>query len=339
LSHWRRSPAKRTRKRALEADIARVARVVAILEERQKGLAVHTSSLTPPDRSLRQLRERIVGEELERRRDELAHLQACAADRLSPSPRAFRATATFAEAIWNALALLVRVAAACTAVVVVNSLLQGPESSVGTPSARPSPFATDESIGDLPTPAALAPEVTELSDWPLQAGWSATGGLLSNDGSDFGDANWLGELWNIHWVASPVQPPAADYAVEAEIEVVDRPPCGSFGLVARSAYQAGVHFCSEYGWPTVSIRSRTPELLIAVPFEPQPGWHVYRVEAQGQTLRILIDGLLIAEVENLSFVEPGQTGLWDDHTKMAVRRFDISQLDALESGASKRSAR
>jgi hypothetical protein len=313
--------------RALQAEIARVVERIAILEDRQKGLSTRTPVLNPSDRSLRALRAAVVSEELSHQRERLALLRARVASRpVGTQPSGPRPTIV-AGLVGRALAILVRVAAASIAVVVANNVLSTPGALV-TKRSLPSPSY----LIDVPAKEPLAPDrkearMADLGAWPSRAGWSTMGGLLINDGSDFGDANWLGELWNLHWISAPAPPPGSDYAVEAEIQVLHRPPCGSFGLVARGGYQAGVHFCSEHGGPIVAIRSRRPELLMAVPFEPQPGWHAYRLEARDTTLRVLVDGVLVAEVEDDGFTEPGQAGLWDDHTELALRRFDVFELD------------
>ncbi|HZT07355.1 MAG TPA: family 16 glycoside hydrolase [Chloroflexota bacterium] len=176
-----------------------------------------------------------------------------------------------------------------------------------------------------------------LNGWPATAGWSSTGALLQNDGSDFGDANWLGGLWNLHWVAAPYAPPPslANYAIEAEVQVMRRPQCGSFGVVAGGAYQIGLHMCSADSPPTLSVRahnpqlsarSNSPQLLANLPLDPGDGWHLYRIELDGPDLHVLVDGVVVADIHDAGAGPAGPVGLWDDHTELAVRAFRVLGL-------------
>jgi hypothetical protein len=179
-------------------------------------------------------------------------------------------------------------------------------------------YASDWSIG--------------LGGWPASYGWTVEGGLLRNDGSDFGDGNWLGGLWNLHWVAAPYVVPTdlTHYAVEAEIRLAQRPACGSFGLVVRGAQQVGIHDCQGNAPPVVSLRTHTPALLAATPmpasFDPSREWHVYRIEVRGDEIRALVDGAVIATSRDASLVGGGAVGLWDDHTQLTVRAFSVSPI-------------
>src|SRR5262249_48941753 len=117
-----------------------------------------------------------------------------------------------------------------------------------------------------------------LDGWPATNGWSAASGQLINNGTEFGNANWLFGLWNTAWVAAPFVPEdgRASYTIEAEIRIVETPECGSFGLVARGLYQAGVHVCGAAGVSAFSLRSRAPDTLATVPIEMDTDWHTYR---------------------------------------------------------------
>jgi hypothetical protein len=205
--------------------------------------------------------------------------------------------------------------------------------SAATPT-QPNPTAATAS-----SLAALAPGVRYASDWsdglngwPSAFGWSAGNSLLRNDGSDFGDDNWLGGLWNKHVAAAPFVIPADlhDYALEAEIRVTRRPECGSFGVVVRGAYEVGVHDCARIGAPFVSIRSSAPKLLaderFSATFDPSATFHLYRVEVQGSSVRTFVDGTLISEVEGDATAEAGTVGLWNDHTELEVRALRVREL-------------
>src|SRR6185369_13321433 len=139
------------------------------------------------------------------------------------------------------------------------------QQAVSSPTSAPTSPANTATLARTPAPSTptLAPQAPTrslpsgtkyaadwsagLNGWPATNGWSAVDGELRNDGSDFGEGNWISGLWNLSWVAAPFAPAdeLANYTVEAEIQVIERPTCGSFGLVARGLYQAGVHMCGD----------------------------------------------------------------------------------------------
>jgi len=161
--------------------------------------------------------------------------------------------------------------------------------------------------------------------WPTALGWSSQGALLQNDGSDFGSSNWNGGVWNNHWIFAPYLLPKglSDYAVEAEIQMLHRPACGSFGLVARGAYQLGVHVCDAGMEPTLSMRSRAPQILRNISFDPGDTWHAYRIEVREGHIGASIDGIQVIDRYDANYGRSGSVGLWDDHTEIAVRQFRV----------------
>ena len=164
--------------------------------------------------------------------------------------------------------------------------------------------------------------------WPEQFGWSWAAGRLRNDGSEFGDGNWLDGLWNLRWLAAPFTPPSdvSDYALEAEVVLAHRPACGSFGFVVRGTQQVGVHMCGTDTSSVLSIRSSAPALLLDEPITVGDGRHLYRLEMRPSTIRVLLDGKQIGEVTDPDTVKTGAIGLWDDHTEIEVRQFRVVKL-------------
>jgi hypothetical protein len=346
---------------SLQAEMARLEETIALLESILE-INAEDDGVPPGEFSVSRLRAALVGLQLASARQERENLHARASELLveeapelrrpssAGSPSSARtsralligATITFVAAL--AIGSLYYLSASTTAQSVASSPRPGATAPPPPTLTAISLTAADVSASAPPSPDDARIEADDpaadgdslyiadwsrgLRGWPATAGWSASDKLLLNDGSDFGDANWIGDLWNSHWVAVPYAPETelTDYAVEAEIRILDRPECGSFGLVIRDGYQAGAHLCSEYGIPIVAIRSSTPDLLVVAPFDPRPGWHTYRVEAHGSLLRMLVDGVVVAEVSDDAFPAAGWVGLWDDHTPLAVRQFRVLPL-------------
>jgi hypothetical protein len=117
-----------------------------------------------------------------------------------------------------------------------------------------------------------------------------------------------------------------DYALEAEVVLPRRPECGSFGFVVRGAQQVGVHICGPDAPSVLSIRSVTPALLLNEPVEAASGRHLYRLEIHPSTIRVLIDGVEVAEVTETDGPETGSLGLFNDHTELEIRQFRVVRL-------------
>jgi hypothetical protein len=341
----------------LHREVARLEETIAVLEGIDARKTDDNAEQTAADTGVSRLRASLASQQLASIRQELERLRARAAEMLAEDPRlAQDPPAKGAPSGRKNLPLLVGAIMTFVAGIVIGGIyrLSEPTSASFSRPDPPPPMAqasTPSSVavsvmppGSAATSSAspvegsarpadgvqlyLADWSSGLGGWPATAGWSASDQLLQNDGSDFGDENWIGELWNSHWVEAPYVPEEglATHAVEAEIRVLGRPSCGSFGFVIRGGYQAGVHLCSEYGRPIVAIRSRTPALLVVAPFNPGNGWHTYRVEAHGALLRLLVDGIVVAEVSDDAFPAAGPIGLWDDHTPLAVRQFRVLAL-------------
>ena len=55
-------------------------------------------------------------------------------------------------------------------------------------------------------------------------------------------------------------------------------------------------------------------------------WHTYRVEAQGNTIRLFIDKNLRFEKQDNRYRSGGQAGLWNVATQITVRSFKVIAL-------------
>jgi hypothetical protein len=187
------------------------------------------------------------------------------------------------------------------------------------------------------------------SDWLGPQSWTTTGdGMLLNDGT-----NGLYRRGGLGRIMAPYklgQHGIVDYAVEAEIQMVrsDQAECGSgFGIIVRldeenrsadsldrGGYWIGVQNDNfnqrsflyatagiPFGWgcgPN-TVLAQEP---IAVDKKP----HIYRVEVQGNSIRLLVDQNLRFEENDNRYRSGGQVGLWSVATQLAVRYLKIIKL-------------
>jgi hypothetical protein len=192
---------------------------------------------------------------------------------------------------------------------------------------------TDTAVPPTPKPPTptVTPESPAGSDLLYQADWSAglngwfgsqdwktLNGMLINDGAHDG----IGLS-----ITAPYSPNTADYAIEAEIQVVRPLGCSSFGIVARAdkketGYQAGINYCEFHGAAFYSM----PELGFKE-FDPGTKWHTYRLEVKGNTIKFFIDEAPVMETSDNRYLSGGQVGLWNDNVQLNVRSFKVMKLD------------
>lgn len=158
-----------------------------------------------------------------------------------------------------------------------------------------------------------------LDEWPNTSGWSTLNGILINDGT--GSA--------ARWLPAPYRPSVSDYAVEAEMRIDHG--CNSNGVVAHAVgsnnYAAGA-WCGGgvaqiWEW---SNNAQNYNPLGTKGFAPGNGWHKYRLEVKGNSLRLLIDGVLMLDVIDDAILTPGLVGLWSEQEQLEVRSFTVYSL-------------
>ena len=168
--------------------------------------------------------------------------------------------------------------------------------------------------------------------------WSATDDLLSSDG-----AGGIAEPWlPLAAVPSPA------FAVEADVRLgglIDN-VCGqSFGLTAGSPsanqwYGGGVHFPCENAprearLTDVSVwqdgYNGDPAFAQAL-YDPGDDWHTYRFELRGDHVRLIVDGIGIADGMLAAPIDPattdGQAGIWTQGAAIEIRRIAVYTLPA-----------
>lgn len=151
-------------------------------------------------------------------------------------------------------------------------------------------------------------------------GWQTVSGMLVNDGTGEG-----------LFKAAPFQLPTTDYAVEVEMQWVRGGD--SFGIVARMGDTRGYHagyydgYDCRYDFKAICLWGADYRKPIAkTDLLLNSDWHVYRLEVQGNTVRVFVDGTLVIETSDNSFLSAGKAGLWSDGAQVNIRRFTISSL-------------
>ncbi|HLI27469.1 MAG TPA: family 16 glycoside hydrolase [Chloroflexota bacterium] len=192
--------------------------------------------------------------------------------------------------------------------------------------ATPLPFS-------LPPPMLGIAPVFYQSDWGLGlAGWSGgtdwrvLGGMLVNDGTR-----------KDSYLVAPVPAPANDYAVEAEIQWLRG---GKFGIFLRRSDGNGYRLMlgqtaelkvditntagSTSGSSGGSGSSASSSTLASRQFDPGQNWHLYRFEARGNYLRVIVDGVVFMESADNRFLTGRQVGLIAHEAQINVRAFRIT---------------
>lgn len=197
------------------------------------------------------------------------------------------------------------------------------------PTATPEPTVT-------PTPEPTATPEPQAGDvlyetgeegfqgWPVSQDWKTVDSVLVNDGTIF-DYD--------RWIKAPFAPSNVNnYAVEAEIQLVNAEGTG-FGIVARAAENAGYRIGVRVGCcPRAAViadsgnRFNYGQDIASTEFQPGNEWHTYRVEVQGNTVRLLIDGNVMTEATVNQFLTGGEVGLFSISSQINVRSFRVIAL-------------
>ena len=161
-----------------------------------------------------------------------------------------------------------------------------------------------------------------LADWSGAGGWQSVSGLLVNDGSSH----------TAVFSGAPFQIPVPDYAVEVEMQYVRGG--NSFGIVARggdsAGYWAGFGDCYD---DAIRIWSGPPphsyycdRAFAKTRMELDSEWHTYRLEVQGNSIRVLLDDTPVIETTDNLYLSAGQVGVWSDGAQVTIRRFSVIAL-------------
>ncbi len=163
--------------------------------------------------------------------------------------------------------------------------------------------------------------------WHLANGWKQLNNLLLNDGTN---GNYNGRPTLV--APANCQPKTRDYAVEANVQVVNTSGnnYAGFGLNVRgypspspeTGYSAYID--SSSGANISIVGSDTP--LDTASFNPGTAFHTYRVAVQGNTITFLIDGKSVLNVVDNHFISTGEVGMWCANTQIEMSSFKVVKL-------------
>jgi 3-keto-disaccharide hydrolase len=185
----------------------------------------------------------------------------------------------------------------------------------------PGPTAT-------PTPG---PEVLYQADWSNgMNGWAASPSWKTVDGmliTDGGSGNTA--------AIAPYRPgEIANYAVEVELKLI-RGNGLTYGIFVRGddsgeGYWVGYEGVRQNLGSGATIWSDDyfpyAKFVQNAPFEPKSDWQIYRVEVKGTTIKLLVDGATILEVQDNRYISGGKIGLWSQEYQLNIRNFKITKL-------------
>ncbi len=190
-----------------------------------------------------------------------------------------------------------------------------------------------EDLSESPTtPSGVlyqADASTGFDDWSNAGGWVTVSGMLVNDGSSDKPI----------FTAAPIEVPGSDYAIEVEIQWARDGE--TFGVVARGeddgGYWAGFGDVNCYDFWELALWAGPANLgggcgldasniISKSDVKLDTDWHTYRIEVQGNIIRVFLDGTKILDTTDNRSLTSGQVGVWSDGAQVNVRRFTVISL-------------
>jgi hypothetical protein len=159
--------------------------------------------------------------------------------------------------------------------------------------------------------------------WGASADWKFYNGMLINDGTNSFCNPGLSPT-----LVPPFQPTTPDYSIEIQVQIVrSTGSCYSgFGILVRGNSDGSTGYTASYLNGNVSIAGGNINQATAS-FGPGGGWHTYRFEVHGTSLKFFIDGgLAVATTDAVYLTTPGQIGIWDTGLYLNLRSCVVRQL-------------
>ena len=130
------------------------------------------------------------------------------------------------------------------------------------------------------------------------------------------------------YALAPYHASTIDYAVEAELQILNPEQFGA-GVIVRHQEQ-GSYRCGVVSLNSDSaiITATDPAFSIEAsrPFSTGGKYHLYRVEARGNTVKLSIDGAQYVQLTDNKYLDGVEVGLWSLHDEMSVRSFKVIAL-------------
>lgn len=207
--------------------------------------------------------------------------------------------------------------------------------SSNRPIPSPTPSPTPE------TRAYKADWSNGLDGWIQSGGWSSVNSMLVNDGMDYNNDG------HPTATAPALSQNITNYSVQVDIRLDRYADAGgisglaSFGVVVHwsqdqnGGYKIGA--CASGG--IYSCGNTSDALFLSdgsffqdppvkqAPFQAAQGvWHTYRIDVQGNTITVWLDGGMIFQATDDKFLSAGSVGLWSDRSQISVGNFMMTAL-------------
>lgn len=201
---------------------------------------------------------------------------------------------------------------------VTTSRAPTPSMVVRTPTSPVSTLQPTPSPGPPPEPGTLlyvADWRNGLADWTGTQDWKTVDGMLVNDST--------GRDHSI--VLAPYQASTVDYALEAEVQVLNSEFGRGFWLMVRRD-ERGAYLGGTLNGDRVDLAAYPYSSLMSRAFSDRRQWHTYRFEVKGNMQRLSIDGALWLETADNRYLTGRQLGVDSSHAQVSVRSFRVIAL-------------
>ena len=166
-----------------------------------------------------------------------------------------------------------------------------------------------------------------LAGWLGGGDWQVAGGLLTHGGATGSDPSFI---------LAPAQTLVSNYAVEAEIRVLNPADASAAaGILVRREQGDASGYMGGWGHDedglSVAVIGRSELLFhggpeLAKAYAPGSEWHTYRLEVRGNVIQLFIDRAPFLTYSNDRYLSGVTTSLWSRGAQIEVRSFAILAL-------------
>jgi hypothetical protein len=210
------------------------------------------------------------------------------------------------------------VAAQPTSTVPVTTTALPATTTTAAPTTTTSASTTTTTLGTA-VPGTVLYEITDwsggMNGWAASAQWKTVGGMLVADGTDRSAAVAPADLGR-----------QQDYAVEAEIQIVDPTDYGQCYLQGRlingDGYWGGYKGSSWQSDRALAI-GYASDGMSSVRFPLDTGSHKYRLEVHENSVKLYLDGAEVVRGIDNRQLEPGTVGIFCGDDQVNIRSFRV----------------